>query len=79
MSTNFKAAIFSKLRKISYLVRLMYRSLQFYYLLFSLALQPSAGYGLLVFSRDFLIIHNNAPQLVGLLWTNDQLIAKTST
>jgi hypothetical protein len=48
------------------------------YLLFSLALQAIAGYGLLI-SRGFLITHNDAPQLVGLLWTSDQLIAETST
>jgi hypothetical protein len=47
-------------------------------LLFSLAVQPSAGYGLVV-SRGFLIIHNDAPQSVGLLWTIDQLVAETST
>jgi hypothetical protein len=47
-------------------------------LLFSLALQPSAGYGLLV-SRGFLISQNDAPQLVRLLWTSDQLVAETST
>jgi hypothetical protein len=47
-------------------------------LLFSLALQPSAGYGLLI-SRGFLITHNDAPQSVGLLWTSDQLVAETST
>jgi hypothetical protein len=35
-------------------------------LLFSLAPQPSAGYGLLV-TRGFLISHNDAPQSVGLL------------
>jgi hypothetical protein len=46
--------------------------------LFSLALQPSAGYGLLV-SRGFLITHNDAPQSVGLLRTIDQLIAESST
>jgi hypothetical protein len=44
----------------------------------SLALQPSAGYGLLV-TRSFLITHNDAPQSVGLLWTSDQLVAETST
>jgi hypothetical protein len=49
-----------------------------YYYLFSLALQPSAGYGLLV-SRDFLITHNDAPQSVELFWTSDQLVAETST
>jgi hypothetical protein len=48
------------------------------FILFSLALQPSAGFGLLV-SRGFLITHNDAPQSVGLLWTNDQLVAETST
>jgi hypothetical protein len=40
-------------------------------------LQPSAGYGLLV-SRGFLITHNDAPQLVRLLWTSDQFVAETS-
>jgi hypothetical protein len=49
-----------------------------YYLIFSLAVQPSAGYGLLVL-RCFLITYNDAPQSVGLLWTSDQLVAKTST
>jgi hypothetical protein len=44
----------------------------------SLALQPSAGYGLLV-PRGFLINHNDASQSVGLLWTTDQLVAETST
>jgi hypothetical protein len=44
----------------------------------SLAVQPIIGYGLLV-SRGFLITHNDAPQLVGLLWTSDQLVAETST
>jgi hypothetical protein len=48
-----------------------------YYLFFSLELQPSAGYGLLVHEVSW-IIHNDAPQLVGLLWTSDQLVAKTS-
>jgi hypothetical protein len=46
-------------------------------LLLYLALQPSAGYGLV--SRGFLITHNNAPHSVGLLWTSDQLVAETST
>jgi hypothetical protein len=35
-------------------------------LLFSLAVQPIAGYGLLV-TQGFLITHNDAPQSVGLL------------
>jgi hypothetical protein len=30
-------------------------------------------------SRGFLIIHNDALQSVGLLWTSDQLVAGTST
>jgi hypothetical protein len=42
------------------------------------ALQPSAGYGLLVL-RGFLITHNDAPQSVGHLWTSDQPVAETST
>jgi hypothetical protein len=29
--------------------------------------------------RGFSIIHNDAPQSVGLLWTSDQLVAETST
>jgi hypothetical protein len=49
-----------------------------YVLLFSLALQPSTGYGLLV-TRGFLITHNDPLQSVGLLWTSDQLVAETST
>jgi hypothetical protein len=48
------------------------------YVFFYLALQPSAGYGLLV-SLGCLITHNDAPQSVGLLWTSDQLVAETST
>jgi hypothetical protein len=47
-------------------------------LLFSLALQPSAGYGLLV-HEVFVITHNDVPQSVGLVWTSDQLVAETST
>jgi hypothetical protein len=45
---------------------------------FYLALQPSAGYGLLV-SRGFVITQNEAPQSVRLLWMSDQLVAETST
>ena len=37
----------------------------------SLALQPSANYGLLV-SRGFLTTHNDVPQSVVLLWTSDE-------
>jgi hypothetical protein len=47
-------------------------------ILFSLALQSSAGYGILV-SRGFFITHNDAPQSVGLLWMSDQLVAENST
>jgi hypothetical protein len=46
--------------------------------LVSLALQPSAGYGLLV-PPGFVITHDDAPQSVGLLWTSDQLVAETFT
>jgi hypothetical protein len=42
-----------------------YKNMYLFYLC-SLALQPSAGYGLLV-PRGFLITHNDAPQSVGLL------------
>jgi hypothetical protein len=42
----------------------------------SLALQPSAGCGLIV-QRSFVITHDT-PQSVGLLWTSDQLVAETS-
>jgi hypothetical protein len=47
-------------------------------ILFPLALQPSAGYGLLV-TRGFLITLNEPPQSAGLLWTSDQLVTETST
>jgi len=30
-------------------------------------------------SRGFLITHNDAPHSVGLIWTNDQPVAETST
>ena len=45
---------------------------------FSVALRPNAGHGLLIL-EVFYIIHNDAPQSVGLLWTSDQLVAETST
>jgi hypothetical protein len=48
------------------------------YLCLFLALQPSAGYGLLA-TRGFVITHNDAPQSVGILWTSDQFVAETST
>jgi hypothetical protein len=47
----------------------------YYLVLFSLALQPSAGYGLLVHEVSW-ITHNDAPQSVGLLWMSDQLVAE---
>jgi hypothetical protein len=42
-----------------------------------MALQPNAGYGLLI-HEVFKITHNDAPQSVGLLWTGDQSVAETS-
>jgi hypothetical protein len=38
---------------------------------------PVAGFSLHI--RGFLIIHNDAPQSVGLLLTSDQSVAETST
>jgi hypothetical protein len=59
-------------------VRWEYNLVYIIYLLFSLGLQPRAGYGLV--SRGFLITLNDAPQSVGrALWTSDQLVAETST
>jgi hypothetical protein len=49
-----------------------------YYYLFSLALQPSADYDLLV-TQGFVITHNDAPRSVGHLWMSDQLVTKTSS
>jgi hypothetical protein len=46
-------------------------------MLFSLAVQPSAGYGLV--TRGFLTTHNDAPQSIRPLSTSDQLVAETST
>jgi hypothetical protein len=62
----------------SYQMRIPGHKLCYIYVLFSLGLQPSAGYGLLV-TRGFLITHNDTPQSVGLLWTSDQSVAETST
>ena len=42
-----------------------------------LAQHPPVGYGLLI--REVSRSQNDAPQSVGLLWTSDQLVAKTST
>ena len=53
----------------------------FYRLLFPplfLARRPSIG-PRPPHSRHFWITHNDASQLVGLLWTSDQLVAETST
>jgi hypothetical protein len=47
-------------------------------IIISLALQPSASYGLLI-TRGFLITQNDAPYSVRLLWMSDQLVAETST
>ena len=44
---------------------------------FFVALKPNAGYGLLI-HEVLSITHNDTPLSVGLLWTNDQLVAKTS-
>jgi hypothetical protein len=50
------------------------------FILFSLALQSSAGYGLVhEVSWSHLITHNDAPQSIGLLRTSNQLVAETST
>ena len=45
---------------------------------FFLAQQPPVGEGLLT-HEVFYITHNYASQSIGLLWTSDQLVAKTST
>jgi len=42
-----------------------------------LARQPSVVHGLLI--HEVSLSHNDAPQSVGLLWTNDQLVSETST
>ena len=47
-------------------------------ILFSVALRPNAGHGLLIL-EGFYITHNDATQSVGLLWKGDQLVAETST
>ena len=40
------------------------------------ALRPNVGYGFLIL--EFSISHSGVPQSEGLLWTNDQLVAKTT-
>jgi len=46
-------------------------------IIFTVALRPHTGHGLLIL--EFPRPHNHATQSVGLLWTRDQLVAKTST
>jgi len=38
---------------------------------------PLVGQGLIIIEAS--LSHSDAPHLVGLLWTSDQLVAKTST
>jgi hypothetical protein len=45
--------------------------------LFSLALQPVVGQGLLIVEASRS--HSDTPHPVGLLWTSDQSVAETST
>jgi hypothetical protein len=45
---------------------------------FPVAPRTNAGHGPL-FLEVFFITHNDAPQSVGLLWTNEQPVAETST
>jgi hypothetical protein len=47
-------------------LKLLKRINKIHYYLFSLALEPSSGYGLLV-TRGYVITHNDASQSVGLL------------
>ena len=42
-----------------------------------MAQQPLVGQGLLII--EALLSYSDAPHLVGLLWTSEQLVAKTST
>jgi len=48
-----------------------------FFFFFHLARHPPSGPGL-PHSRVFWTTHDNTPQLVGLHWTNDQLVAETS-
>jgi hypothetical protein len=75
--TNNLTGIHSNSCSIVY-VKYIFGSQYSFIFLFSLALQPSAGYGLIV-SRGFLIKNNDAVQSVRHLWTSDQLVAETST
>jgi hypothetical protein len=86
----FSKNVFFILNKLSYLrlrnklylfcvfivILKCFASILIYVLLF-LALQPSAGYGLV--HEVFVITNNDAPQSVGLIWTSDQPVAETST
>jgi len=49
-----------------------------YIYIYSVGLRPNAGHDLLIL-EVFYITHNDAPQSVGLLWTDDQLVAETFT
>jgi hypothetical protein len=69
--TSFTASKFSRYALLLLLLLLLSSSSS------SVALQTSAGYGLLV-SQGFLITHE-APLSVGLLWTSDQRVPETST
>jgi hypothetical protein len=46
------------------------------FLSFLLAQQPQVDYGLI---HEVSGSHNDAPHLVGLLWTSDQLVAEIPT
>ena len=54
-------------------------------ILFSVALRPSAGHGLLIlevsrsYTHTHTHTHNDVSNSLGLLWTSDQLVAETST
>ena len=47
-----------------------------YSFFFFVALRPNVGHDLLILE---VFTNNDAPQLVGLLWTSDQLVAEIST
>ena len=55
--------------------RLHYETLLFFYG----ACSPIVGHGLLILEVFFEITNNDTPRSVGLLWTNDQPVAETST
>jgi len=74
--TNLKICIILYTRCLCEII-LFVASMYFYLFIFSAALRPNAGHGLLILevSRS----HNDASQSVGRLWTSDQLVAETST